>query len=149
MTSRLPGPGKQERLVHSLTSDENLINCCFLWLFMHYYMHINEHIPLAVQITFYRYETCISFHRLLTWLKRKVFWMLLEFVFVSTDLTPEGPPKIPGVYPCRLNQLQLRVKRLTSKAAKPRPIQPAKTSHSAIAGHEMTELRLRSRDGVP
>jgi hypothetical protein len=38
-------------------------------------MHINEHILLAVQITFYRYETCITFHRLLSWLKRKVFLM--------------------------------------------------------------------------
>lgn len=105
-------------------------------------MHINEHILLAVQITFYRYETCISIPQAADLAKEEGFF---EFVFVSMYLTPEGLPKNPQGLSLQ-TEPAVKSEETEVYGSKVPPPQSAKTPPSAIAGHEMTELRLRFRD---
>lgn len=113
-------------------------------------MHINEHILLAVQIIFYQYETCISFHRQLTWLKMKLSNAIRICVRECIFDPQRVLLRILGSYHCRVNQntfVQLREKWQKSMAAKPHPL--CQQIPCLITGHEMVEIALGFRVDVP
>lgn len=69
--SSITGPRKTRRELSTLTSDEHLINRCFLWLFMSYNMHTDEHVLLVgINIKCYLCKACISFYKQLTRVKK-------------------------------------------------------------------------------